>query len=112
MPQSFCPAWRSVHSYPLQLTAGMVHALASLVSRPHIVHTCMHGHTACPKMRLFQGKHLVARCLDHSLCAPLPNLLYRACVWRSGTVARALQLLAAAAGRRARCFWALEPCLW
>ena len=32
VPQSFCPAWHASHTYPLQLTSGMLGALASQVS--------------------------------------------------------------------------------
>ncbi|PRW60425.1 hypothetical protein C2E21_0846 [Chlorella sorokiniana] len=40
VPQSFCPAWRSVHTYPLQLTGSMVQALASQSMRVEVWHRC------------------------------------------------------------------------
>ena len=36
--QSFCPAWRAAHTYPLQLTAGLLQALATQVRCWQAVH--------------------------------------------------------------------------
>ena len=104
VPQSFCPAWRSVHSHPLQLTAGMVQALASQASCKgadcsECLHPCRRLHcssTRCPPA--------------NPLLQLLSCLPCRACGWRCGTAARApQQWAAAAAGRRGRCCWALAP---